>query len=183
MILFNRQTEVIEAHDPRVAEILELVAVEGIRLRIEISVVLWLEDHGHTVDLRTGLATPIVDELGRVDVFTATPSGNAVNHLLTPPSEREIEQTIDGLFTTDSSDAYTIGEADADDGYECRPLHHFASLALVESYIVGYKAAQAPDGTLQKMIDNGHDEAWYDAELQDQVDGRLDDEYHASGNW
>lgn len=33
-----------------------------------------------------------------------------------------------------------------------------------------------PDGTLQRMID-------YRAELQELIDGRLDNEYHASGNW
>lgn len=28
-----------------------------------------------------------------------------------------------------------------------------------------------------------HDGAWYEAELQELIDGRLDAEYHASGNW
>lgn len=140
MLLFSRQTDVTDAHDPRVAEILELVAVEGIRLRISIDIILWLEDRGFVVDLRTGVAM-------KVDIASVTASGKAVSHLLTPVTERDIEQTLDSLFAAENVE-------------EC-----------------------APDGTLQRTIDAGHDEAWYEAELQEQIDGRLDDEYHAGGNW
>lgn len=128
MILFNRQSEVIEAHDPRVAELLELVAVEGIRLRISIDVILWLEDRGYVVDLRTGIAM-------KVDIARVTPTGMAVNHLMTPPTEREIEQTLDSLLAPayeecepdgtlqamideadPVGDAYDLGQADCGTG-------------------------------------------------------------------
>lgn len=127
--------------DPRVAELQELATTQGLKIAVAIDMVLWLEDRGYVVDLCTGVAM-------RVSIERVTPLGITINHLLSPVTDDDVEQTINGLFTATSEEV-------------CEP-----------------------DGTLQGMIDAGKsDESWYEAELLELVDGRFDDEYHASGNW
>ncbi len=61
--------------DPRIAELLELAAIEGFRLPMPASMILFFEDRGRVVDLRTGKVSNAI-------VGTPTPSGYAVSHLL-----------------------------------------------------------------------------------------------------
>lgn len=134
--------------DPRIAELREVEAAGGCKIRLTIdmiNVILWYEDMGYTLDLTTGIAYAIVSEDERG--IDATGSGVAVNHLLAPVTERDVEQTYDSLFA-------------AGDYEECEP-----------------------DGALQDAIEAGHDEAWYEAQLQDLRDDMDDRAYHASGNW
>lgn len=95
MLLFARETPVVESHDPRIAEILELCETEHITLRTSIDVVLWLEDRGYVVDLRTGVAM-------KVEIAAVTRTGRTVNHLLSPAvattTAADMEATINGLF-------------------------------------------------------------------------------------
>lgn len=99
--------------DPRVAELQELAAVEGIKLAMSIEMILWFEDQGVTVDLRTGVAM-------QVSIERVTPSGRAVSHLLSPVTDDEVEQTIDGLFTATSEECAPDGTLQQviDAGYE-----------------------------------------------------------------
>lgn len=92
MIIFNRPTPPVTELDPRAVDILELIAVEGISLRMSIDLILWFEDRGYVVDLRT-------ETVMKAEVERITPSGYAVNHLLTPDAERDVERCIDSLFT------------------------------------------------------------------------------------
>jgi len=61
--------------DPRIAEILELAANEGFSLPMPASMILFFEDRGRFVDLRTG-------KVSNATVCGPTPSGKAVSHLL-----------------------------------------------------------------------------------------------------
>jgi len=61
--------------DPRIAEILELAAIEGFRLPMPASMILFFEDRGRVVDLRTGKVSNAI-------VGTPSASGKAVSHLL-----------------------------------------------------------------------------------------------------
>jgi hypothetical protein len=63
-------------NDPRIQELEELAAAEGIMLPMPVRLILWFEDHGCVVDLHTGKAH-------RPTVGTPTPSGKAVAYLLT----------------------------------------------------------------------------------------------------
>jgi hypothetical protein len=66
----------------RIAELHAFAVEEGIELPLHAELIIWLEERGCVVDLLTGRATlPVVG--------TPTPSGKAVNHLLTPEEERE----------------------------------------------------------------------------------------------
>lgn len=68
--------------DPRITELQDLVASEGIMLPMPIRLILWLEDRGCIVDLASGIAS-------RPTVGTPSPSGKAVAYLL---------QDVDGEF-------------------------------------------------------------------------------------
>ena len=61
--------------DPRVAELLELAASEGLRLPMPAETIVHFERQGHIVDLLSG-------EVYTVITSTPTPSGKAVSHLL-----------------------------------------------------------------------------------------------------
>jgi hypothetical protein len=61
--------------DPRITELEELAAAEGIMLPMPAQMIVWLENRGYVVDLITGRAP-------RPTVGTPTPSGKAVCHLL-----------------------------------------------------------------------------------------------------
>jgi hypothetical protein len=62
-------------NDPRITELEELAASEGIMLPMPPRMILWFEDHGCVVDLVTGKAH-------RPTVGLPTASGRAVSHLL-----------------------------------------------------------------------------------------------------
>lgn len=62
--------------DPRVAELEQLAASEGIRLPYPADYIVWLEDRGRLVDLVTGEV--IYARL----VATPTPAAQAIVHLL-----------------------------------------------------------------------------------------------------
>lgn len=103
--------------DPRVAELREVAAEGGVKIHLSldmIGVILWYEDMGYVLDLQTGIAFSVTEEDGRG--VQATPSGMAVTHLLTPPSEREVEQTLEGVFSRlDDGDLQAaIEDADRD---------------------------------------------------------------------
>lgn len=79
----------------RAAEILEMKGAEGVHISLTVDMVhyiLWLEDQGLVMDLRTGIAM-------KVEVTGFTASGKAVDHLLTPITDSEVEQTLDSLFS------------------------------------------------------------------------------------
>lgn len=65
--------------DPRVKEIQEFAAAEGICLPLPVVLILWFEDRGYVVDFKTGKAM-------RVSVERVTASGKAVAHLLSNQS-------------------------------------------------------------------------------------------------
>lgn len=66
--------------DPRIDELLELAAAEGLTLPLPPETIIRLEDAGHIVDLRTG--TVEVGEADRPYVWTWTPAGEAFAHLV-----------------------------------------------------------------------------------------------------
>lgn len=109
--------------DPRVAELQEVaqaVGMQGMRLSIAISIALFYEDQGLVYDFRTGLAVALVDDRGMEEVFQATRSGFAVNYLLTPVTDEDVEETINGLFTATSEQCAPDGTLQQviDAGYE-----------------------------------------------------------------
>lgn len=61
--------------DPRIAELQALAQSEGLRLPMPVELILWLEDRGKVVDLRTG-------RVMRPTAVAPTASGKAVAHLL-----------------------------------------------------------------------------------------------------
>lgn len=103
-IYVNRPAAIVT--DPRATELRELAAVEGLKIAVAIDLVLWLEDRGFVVDLRTGIAMQV--SIGRV-----TPSGKAVDHLLTQPSERDVEQTLDSVFAVRAEECAPDGTLQA----------------------------------------------------------------------
>lgn len=127
---FTAQTK----SDPRESEIRELVAVEGIHLRVSLDLILWFEDHGYQVDLYTGVAM-------KVEIIAVTAAGRAVNHLLTPVTEQEIEATVNSLFGEPV-------EACAPDG----SLQQMIDLAHKEIDF---------DAELEDYLDAGADDRWH----------------------
>lgn len=96
----------------RAEELQRFAEEEGIKLPLSIDLILWLEDHGRVVDLITGKATPLVDVVGKpLDTGTPTPSGVAVNYLLTPPTREERRDEAAQLADTEAFFRYAKAEA------------------------------------------------------------------------
>lgn len=158
--------------DPRVAELSEAAVVEGFRLAMAIDMILWFEDRGVTIDLRTGVKVALVDNAGMVEVFHATRSGFAVNHLLTPATDDEVEQTINGLFTATSDEECApdgtlqamVDEAERDERwYEADPIED-AYLAGTGDQAAG--CYNPPRGCIEAhdAYIRGHNDAWAKAQ-------------------
>lgn len=77
---------------------------------------------------------------------------------------RDIEDEIDATpETLDFCTPECVGRLDAEEGLTCDSFRHgYLKLLDIEAYIIGWKAAVA---------------------LEEQVEGRLDAEYHYKGQW
>lgn len=105
--------------DPRVAELSELAASEGLRFGIglpaAIDFTLWLEDRGFVVDFRTGVAMrmELVEQVAEVTV-----TGEAVHHIIAPATDDDLDALIDevygkpGLGVEDSAGVYDVDPVD-----------------------------------------------------------------------
>lgn len=105
--------------DPRVAELEALVATEGVKIA-NVDMILWYEDRGYVVDLETGVAM-------KVTITGVTRSGIAVNHLLSPVTDQDVERTVNSLFSATSEECAPEGTlqamidaADEDSWYDAR---------------------------------------------------------------
>ena len=89
--------------DPRTAELQELAREEGFKLPISVELIIWFESHNCIVDLVTGKATRPTREENDTTVYAHTPSGKAVNHLL---SDAQIEAELEDLREACADDEY-----------------------------------------------------------------------------
>lgn len=78
--------------------------------------------------------------------------------------QRDIEDAIDGMpETLDFCTPECAGQMDAEEGMNCDPTRHgFRTVLECEAYIIAWKDTVA---------------------LEEQVEGRLDAEWHMRGNW
>lgn len=83
-------------------------------------------------------------------------------------SNRDI--VIVPAYAPDHEDAWAIGSMDGEDGKPADPLNYFSRLPSVIAYLEGWHDAtgQAPEGSLQRLIDEGEDTADYIDYLEDE---------------
>lgn len=140
--------------DKRAEEIRQLVAEEGITLRMSIDMILWFEDRGYQVDFATGIAM-------KVEVAAVTPLGRTINHLLSPAVETVTDADVDALIDE---------------------VYGKPGLGVEDSAGLFDHADDYAMGALKAVIDETSlDPAFYEAELQDLRDGMDDTDFFRHG--
>jgi hypothetical protein len=82
---------------------------------------------------------------------------------------------------------WQMGAQDANEGDYCLPELFFTDHQLQIEYAQGYESIAGrtllSDQVLGRKRQRIMTDAELEAALQEQIDGREDDEYHATGNW